>query len=415
MPPAASSVRAVRLSYISPERWLALDWIQLRPSPRPRITSWSVPHRPVLVALLGLLLACSSTVDPAPAPASASASSTSVGAAPATPASALPASPASSAAMPPGVPVPDDENGGKRRKFGDAAVFVDGVPRGVLRIRELPPKLARHDATLVDGRKVARWRLAEYLQVVGVDLAKLREVHVLGGRGRTAVIPASEIVRLKDALLFSFTRGEIGGKARIHWPQGIQTNTTVDVVGAVSVYVEAVPPRYDKRERALFGADGAKIEGIPYASAEAIPKGTRVYRDGQYLGFVKKKLLADALLAPDATAADLRFSLAKFLASIGADPAKARAIDLVDGDAVSARLTPAMWLQIRDGASFAVTSGSRGRAALRVKDPPKGLAPETLVSAVLLHESAPPPLPPEKLKQTEVHGSREPQVDEKVP
>lgn len=374
--------------------------------------------RPLLAApiavVLGVAAACSAPADPTASSAAPAAS--------ATPPPALSsAAPAASAAPPTGSvasagePIPDDENRGKRRKFGDAAVFVDGAVRGVLRIRELPPRLQRHDATLVDGRKVPRWRFAEYLQTIGVDLEKLREVHVLGGRGRTAVIPGAEIRRLKDELLFSFTRGATGGKPRLHWPKGIQTNTTVDVVGAVSVYVAAAPPRYDKAERALFAADGTKIEGIPYAAAESIPKGTRVYRDGAYVGFVKKKLLADALLAPDATPAEPRFGLAKFLASIGADPARSRAIDLLDGDAVAARLTPATWLAIKDRASFSVGAGSRGRAAFHVKDPPPGMPAELLVTAVLLHESAPPALPPEKLAPAEVHGSREPQVDEKLP
>lgn len=377
-----------------------------------------MPRRPTLASSIavvaGVAAACSAPPDPTVSSASSTASATSApmssSAAP-SPSSALPAGSAAAGSE----PIPDDENRGRRRKFGDAAVFVDGAVRGVLRIRELPPKLQRRDATLVDGRKVPRWRFAEYLQAIGVDLSKLREVHVLGGRGRTAVIAGAEIRRLNEELLFSFTRGATGGKARLHWPKGIKTNTTVDVVGAVSVYVAAAPPRYDKARRALFAADGTKIEGIPYAAAESIPKGTRFYRDGIYAGFVKKKLLADALLAPDATAAEPRFGLARFLASIGVDPARSRAIDLIDGDAVAARLTPETWLAIRDRASFSVGAGSRGRATLHVKDPPAGVPGELVLSAVLLHEAAPPALPPEKLEPAELRGSREPQVDDKLP
>ena len=49
------------------------------------------------------------------------------------------------------------------------------------------------------------------------------------------------------------------------------SNTTIDVVGALCAYVEKEPPRYDKKQRALFAADGTKFEGIPYANAEDLP------------------------------------------------------------------------------------------------------------------------------------------------
>ncbi len=319
------------------------------------------------------------------------------------------ATPASSAVM------GEDENKGKRRKFGDAAVFVDGAPRGVLRVLELPAQVPRRDATLVDGRKVARWRLAEYLTQVGVDLARLREIHVLGGRGRTAIVSGAEVRRLKDSLLFSFTRGATGGKPRIHWPSDIKTNTTIDVVGAICAYVDKAPPRYDKDERALYDAQGVKFDGIPYVPAEAIPRGTRVYLDGRYEAAIKKKLLPDALLAPDSTPAATRFSLAKYLLSLRIDASRATAIDLVDGDAFAARIDPPTWAKIAQGASFAVDAGSRGRASLRIPDPPPGLPAELLISAVLVHLKPPPPLPRESLPAKERTGSREPQVDSPMP
>lgn len=327
-----------------------------------------------------------------------------------------PPAPASSGVLPGGgEAAPDDGNKGKRRKFGDAAVFVDGQPRGVLRVLELPQKLPRRDATLVDGRVVARWRVFEYLQILGVDVAKLKALHVLGGRGRTAVIPGDEIRRLEKELLFSFTRGATGGKPRFHWPPGIQSNTTIDVVGALCAYVEKDPPRYDKKLRALFAADGTKFEGIPYASAEDLPKGTRVYDDGKYLGAVKKKLLPDALLAVGSTVDNPRFSLEKYLTSRGLDPSRAKAVDFVDGDAIAFRLDPEVWKNIKDRAAFSVGTGSRGRATLFVSDPPPGLPAELLMSSILVHGKVAPPLPAERLTPKDRAGSREPQVDSEMP
>ena len=51
----------------------------------------------------------------------------------------------------------------------------------------------------------------------------------------------------RETLLFSFTRGD-SGKARMHWPEeGIAVNTTIDMLSALTLYVDKEPPAFDPK------------------------------------------------------------------------------------------------------------------------------------------------------------------------
>lgn len=222
--------------------------------------------------------------------------------------------------------VPDD-----RRRFKDAPVYIDGRRVGVIRPLEVPGNLKPRMRTRAGAKPAPRYSVAEYIAAAGGDLSKIREIHLYGGRTRVSVISGEELRKHTEDLFFLFTGGA-RGKPRIGWPpEGIKTNSSIDLVQAVAVYQEREPPIFDEKEGAVHFADGKPIEGIPYAPAEEL-KGTRFYSDGVLVGWMKRKTLPNAMLIPGADLASGQFSLAAFVASLGVDLRKVKAIELIQDD-----------------------------------------------------------------------------------
>lgn len=373
------------------------------------LQAWNMVYAPanphVLTALALFAWACSS--DPIAAPSASANSSNSA----ASIASAAPVATSASAEVDETAAHAgrgDGSGGGQKgKRFGEAFAYVDGKPVGVLRYFELPPSLKPHDHTLLDGRKVPRYRVAEYLESLGVDLSKMKEVHFIGGRNRAAKLAASEILKHREDLTFSFTRGE-GGKARVHWPaSGIEVNTTIDVIVAMSAFVELEPPKFDAQKRQYLNPDGSKIDGIPYAKPEESLRGTRVYLDGALLGAVKRKRLPDSTLSPRYDPKKPRFSLDSYLKWVGADPAKVREIDLLQGDRVVGRVSKNEWSGARKTAEFSLSPGSEGRIIVHLQE---GASESALsASAMQVFQSKPVPANLAKAQVQTGDGSTQPQ------
>ncbi len=336
---------------------------------------------------LPVLLCISCTPDP-PSSAATTASAASVAA---SGSSVFPAVSAVSSSAPRAAGGRGDGRGGGQRgkRFGDAGVYADGKPLGILRYFELPPKLSVRPQKLSDGREVPRYRIAEYLESVGVDLAKVKELHLQGGRSRASIIPGSELRKYRNELLFSFTRGD-GGKARVEWPDAkIDVNTTIDTIVAMSVYLELQPPKFDSKARAFTDEEGKRFEGIPYTKPEESLRGTRVYVDGTLTGSVKRKRLPDSVLADSYTPQKPRFSIDKYLAGSGVDTTKMVAFAVVRGDGLVARLNAEEWKKAREKAEFSLAPGSEGRIIVHL---PKADGSETALpaSALLAYVQKPP-------------------------
>ncbi len=305
----------------------------------------------------------------------------------------------------------DGSGGGQRgKRFGDAAVYADGKPLGVLRFFELPPGLVVRPQKLQDGREVPRYRIAEYLESVGIDLTKVKEVHLQGGRSRASIVPGSELRKFKNELLFSFTRGD-GGKARVEWPDAqVDVNTTIDTIVSMSVYLELQPPRFDSKARVFLDEKGQRFEGVPYTKPEESLRGTRVYADGKLTGSVKRKRLTDSVLAKSYTPQKPRFSLDAYLASTGVDPSRITTLAVVRGDGLVARLDAAEWKKAREKAEFSLAPGSEGRILVHL---PKADGSETTLpaSALLTYVNAAPKRILDAKVAEEVPGSEENQAE----
>lgn len=282
----------------------------------------------------------------------------------------------------------------KKRRFREAAVYVDGNLRGILRRLELPGTLKPRKKKLLDGRAVNRFAIADYIAAIGLDLEKVRAVHLHGGRGRASIIDGDLLRKYKDTLAFSFTQGD-RGKPRAAWPgdDGFRINTTIDIVSALAIYVEKVPPEFDPRIRKLV-LDGQPVEGVAYVPAEEL-KGTRVYSDGAMVAAMKRKTLPDKLLVPGASVRNPRFSMVLWLESIGVDPAAVRSAEYLIGDDVVARSDAKQWPEARKSLEFSIPRRSQGRLLLHFAPGTATLAPgakepaEAKISAILLQVKAP--------------------------
>jgi hypothetical protein len=285
----------------------------------------------------------------------------------------------------------------QKRRFREAAVYVDGKPIGVLKHSELPPTLPLRKQRLADGREVPRWRFSEYLTAAGVPFERVRAVHFLGGRDRAAVILGDELRKHRETLVFSFTRGD-AGKPRVHWPAGIVMNTSIDTIAAVTLYVDKEPPAYNSRDHSFSFADGKAIEGVPYAVPEEALKGTRVYVDGALVSAMKRKTLPSSMLVPGSDERAPRFSLEAWLTSAGVDPAAARATELLSGEDVITRLGPKEWDTERKTLAFSLPRRSQGRILLHLPpdDPAVRAAgasvadPSLRVSAIMIYKNVTP-------------------------
>jgi hypothetical protein len=287
----------------------------------------------------------------------------------------------------------------QRRRFGEPATYVDGELRGVLRRAELAPGLRPRKKKLLDGRQVERFAVVDYLDSLGIDASRVTALHFHGGRGRVAIVDGALFRRYQGALSFSFTQGH-RGKVALELPDddGFRINTSVDLVQALAVYVDRPAPVLDRERRAL-ALDGRPLEGLAYVPAEEL-RGTRVYVDGRLVGALKRKALADELLVSPALEGDpARFSLERWLASLGAPVAGVRAVEVLVGDDRVARLDAHRW---RSGASkltFTIPRRSQGRLLLELPAgaaelsgaPRASTSAETMrASAILLYVRRPP-------------------------
>jgi hypothetical protein len=158
-----------------------------------------------------------------------------------------------------------------KRRFGEAVTYIDGKAVGVVKYTEIPVELTRKPRLMPPDFPV--FPLAEYLERVGADLAKIKQVHLYGGR-RVSVIDGKELLKARERLVFAFSQGEDGGKPRMEWPSpGVKTNTRIDTLTAIAVYEEKEPPTLHAQEYVgsfLAFDDGRPLEGIPYAPKEDV-------------------------------------------------------------------------------------------------------------------------------------------------
>jgi hypothetical protein len=287
----------------------------------------------------------------------------------------------------------------------DPTVYVDGVPTAVLAYLELPSSLPTRWKTLKSGRVVRRFRVAELLEALGLDLASVKQVHLYGGRDRISILQGAELRRRRAELLFSFTQSD-RGKPRIHYPdEAMNVSGRIDLIDNVAVYVRREPPRSEGKHQTLtFGDGGPAIEGIPYAAGER-PGGTRVYVDGALRTFVKRKSLPGSIAEPAGSGnAPPRFLLRGYLDTLGIAWSSLKALELIGSTDVLTCLN-ASALALLPSLAFTLPRRSRGLLAV---DLPDATEP---VQAIALYTKT---LPPGRVDLTAPQGPHRQPVPEGV-
>lgn len=278
---------------------------------------------------------------------------------------------------------PGNGGGGSgHKRFGQSPVYVDGVPIAVVAYGELPPWLPTRPFKLADGRLATRFRISEYFTALGLDLAKIKEVHFYGGRGRIGIVKGSEIRRMKDKLEFSFTQ-DTQGKMRMHWDNGVKVSDSIDKVQAVTVYIKKKPPAWNMGKWGLVDDDGNRILGIPYADAP-LKGGVRIYLDGRIANVLKRKNTFGRKVTPDRVVDGVPyFGLLSYLHDVGVDGRRVVAIELLSKNEIKARVDGPELAAERNRMEIAAPPRASGR--IQVSYGPESDRKTVLVTAIEMY------------------------------
>jgi hypothetical protein len=269
----------------------------------------------------------------------------------------------------------------KKPRFGEATVYVDGKTVGVLRFPELPAACKPKVVPVGGGYTQINYSINDYLTGVGVDTKKVKGLHLYGGK-RAALLDEKEYKRIGARLEFSYLQRD-RGKVRMEWPaEHLNTNTTIDMLTGVAVYVEKEPPHLQGYD--LVMPDGSRVgDKVPYADLEQ-GSGTRVYVDGALVATVKRKKLGSDIAVP-ANDIENHFSLEGYAKSVGVPAGQARAIDLVAGDDIVGRYSADTVHDV----SFAVPRHNQGKMLVDLRG--DTTTKQAKVSAVQIYVKSAPP------------------------
>jgi hypothetical protein len=288
---------------------------------------------------------------------------------------------------------PNDPRHGTRKLIGlDTPVFVDGVQVAVFRYGELPviPTIE-----LEGGAK--RWRVADYLEGIGLDLKAIRSVHFHGNADKIGSIEGSELRKEPDRFQFQFLSGDTGVPIGRWDTDGLKNEYNVHEIRRMTIYVKKPSPKIHPERQCHVGADGDCTDAIPYADPRQIAKGTRVYLDGKMVGFVKRRNVTDDMRIGPAAAdpSESKYSVAKLLASMGVDPSTIKSVELMAGDDMIACATGEQFQTLAQSTYFTLPQHNHGKVRVRVPAELQAQTPgvsnkDALVSAILLYKNVTP-------------------------
>jgi hypothetical protein len=282
--------------------------------------------------------------------------------------------------------VPKEHASGMSR-WKDIGVYVDGTPVGFLTWGELPiackPSWLRDKVSAEKryGTDDPGWRWArkryykftDYLKAVGVDLRKVKELHVYGPRPSETLIVSGRELRSATANQFWFTFGShTSGKPLPHAPDGFGNDKIGDKLNGVMVYIDKTPPT-------LVANDGLYLDGVPQTGVpyfgEPIRGGIRVYLDDRLAMIIKRQELDPKAASPGADG-ELAWKLGELLTQHGVDTRKVVEMWTIRGDQRSEKFSAA------ELGALTFQAGSQSRGGVLV-GPSRVLA-----NAIALHTRA---------------------------
>ncbi|MBL0213303.1 MAG: hypothetical protein IPQ07_05430 [Myxococcales bacterium] len=220
-------------------------------------------------------------------------------------------------------------------RWKDIGVYVDGKPIGFLSFGELPITLKptwvkdKVSAEKRPGTDDPGWRWAQqrfykftdYLKAVGIDAAKVKELHVVGPKfSQTTIVTGKDLKsKASDEFMFRFG-GNTFGKAIPHSLSTFGNGKVPDKIAGVMIYITKKPPTLVRNE-GLF-LDGVEQNGVPYYG-EPIRGGIRVYLDDKVATIIKRQDL-DVSKATKSADGELHWKLVDVLTAQGVVLDKAR-------------------------------------------------------------------------------------------
>lgn len=258
-------------------------------------------------------------------------------------------------------------------KWKDVGVYVDGKPMGFLTFGELPIALKptwvkdKVSAEKRPGTDDPGWRWAQqrfyrfdqYLAAIGVDVKRIKELHVYGPKFSETNISTSKDLLGPKGKEFMFRFGaNTYGKPIAFVPPGFGNKKSADKIAGVMVYIKKKPPVIVPNEG--LALDGELQTGVPYYG-DPIRGGIRVYLDDKLVGIIKRQEL-DAKQATLDKDGGLRWKLVDVLAAQGIDLKK-----VVEMWAVRDDLRQEHWA-MADVASMTFGANSQAKGGLLLTD-----------------------------------------------
>ncbi len=291
----------------------------------------------------------------------------------------------------PVAPAVEAQHGSRRVKNLDVPVLVDGEQVAVLRTGELPTQLVAHDDKKNGVEEARFYRFSEYLTAIGVDISKIKSIHLQANMDRIASIEGSELRAEPTRFVFDFL-GKTNGSVKAAWDTtGMKNTFHSSEMYAVSIFVNKAAPAVSVA-KSCYLVDGHCSNDLAYVEKK-VPTGTRVYQDGKLVGMAKRKTLTDALVM-GRDGEDAKYSVAKLAQSFGADITHAKSIELLQGDDVVARFSANEWQSAAPALSFKLPQHNHGKIRVFVpanvqatSDSPANR--EATISAIVIHKSSP--------------------------
>lgn len=251
-------------------------------------------------------------------------------------------------------------------RWKDTGVYVDGKPIGFLSWGELPiackPSWRRdkvpaekRPGTNDPGWKWGRkryYKFTDYLKAVGIDLRKIKELHVYGETASQTLIVTGDELRSPRANEFWFWFGsKTSGNAIPHAPDGFGNSRIAYKINSVMVYLDKKPPTLVENQLSL---DGVPQTGVPY-QGEPIRGGVRVYLDDKLATIIKRREL-DPTQATASAGGGPQWSLVGFLTAHGVDTKQVVEMWTIRGEKRSEKFSAAEL----DKLMFQASSQSKG-------------------------------------------------------
>lgn len=268
-------------------------------------------------------------------------------------------------------------NGNKKglSRWKDTGVYLDGKPVGFLQWAELPASIPvvwfedkvsanKRPGTNDPGYRIAKqrmYRFTDYLTAIGIDVKKVKELHVYGPKmTSTLIVTASELQSEKAKKFFFRFGSNVGGKAIPATPGDFGNNNVPDKISGVMVYVNKTPPKLVRDVGMVVPGETDPNNGVPYFG-QPLRGGIRLYVDDKLGGIIKRQDL-DPKLADTDKDGVMHYKLGEVMKKLGIDTKKSVEVWVIRDERWNEKLPAA------EVAAMTFTASSQAKGGILLGD-----------------------------------------------